>query len=46
MLEVRGVALQTNEVAQIRGCDRLETLERWAKLAREVNAGGQLFEHG
>ncbi|WP_052557202.1 Yae1 family protein [Enhygromyxa salina] len=46
VLEVRGVALQTNEVAQIRGCDRLETLERWAKLAREVNAGGQLFEQG
>lgn len=44
VLDVRGVALDADDEARVRGCEAMESLERWARRAREVDVGSELFE--
>ncbi|WP_146157584.1 hypothetical protein [Enhygromyxa salina] len=46
VFDVRGVRLNDQQEAQVRSCNHLGTLERWARLARDVQAPTQLFEQG
>jgi hypothetical protein len=43
VLEVRGVRLDADAEARVRSCEDLGTLERWARLAREITATAELF---
>jgi hypothetical protein len=44
VLEVRGVAVDDNVEAQIPSCESLDTLQIWARRAREVSWARELFE--
>jgi hypothetical protein len=44
VLAVRDLRLDAQDVARVRGCEQLATLERWARLAREVKVTDELFE--
>ncbi|PRQ01069.1 hypothetical protein ENSA5_27510 [Enhygromyxa salina] len=46
VLEVRNVPLAPDDEVRIRGCEDLATLERWARLAREVERASALFTDG
>ena len=43
LLEVRGVSIDDDNERRIRRCEQLGTLQRWAKLAREIEASEELF---
>ena len=45
ILEVRGLPLDSEHEARVRGCDSLESLQGWARRAREVEgvAGAPIF---
>ncbi|WP_181233673.1 hypothetical protein [Enhygromyxa salina] len=42
LLEVRGVAVDPDSEARVRRCQDLETLERLARRAREVETAAEL----
>jgi hypothetical protein len=44
VLEVRGLTLDPDSEARIRSCNSLDSLQRWARQAREVARPVELFE--
>ena len=44
VLELRGVAVDEASLEQLRGCEDVELLERWATRAREVASVADLFD--
>ena len=44
VLDVRGVAVDADVEAEIRSCESLDTLQAWARRAREISQARELFE--